>query len=138
MEPKLLLKNICEAVSISTISSIHSLIWNVVGWLWPWNWIWITLIILCWVVLEIYTRHGNFHYNSKNGFSPTFNRFVGAGTYFAGQTILLLIMSFFFGQGVYCLPWPYPLHLVVFLSTGFLLHLSGFWPYLKESGRKRF
>jgi hypothetical protein len=106
-----------------------------ISFLWPWYWFLIVAILGTWITVEVSTRHGNFHYNSENGFSPLFNRFVGSGTYLGLQTLLYLILKIFFGESVYCLYWPYAFHVIVFASSGLLLHLVGFWPYLKDSNR---
>lgn len=137
--------DVCSIISVSAVSSISAFLWQVIVFLWPWHWIPIFLAIATWVIWEIITRNGNAHHNSDNGFSPTFNRFVGSGTYLGFQTLVFLVFRLFFGDIAYCLILPYVVHVLVFVSTGLLLHLSGFWPYLKEpgtgkrySGRKRY
>ena len=127
----------CSIISISTVSSFSVFIWKIIVLLWPWYWFVIFLCLATWMTWEIITRNGSAHYNSANGFSPGFNRFVGSGTYMLLQSLLFLLFKIFFGESVYCMIWPYPVHLVLFLSTGLLLHLSGFWPYLKEPGYHR-
>lgn len=79
---------------------------------------------------------GTHSYNSENGFTPTFNSFIGASTYFWLQTIIYFLLKTFFSEAVYCMKWPYGLHIAVFLSTGFILHVTGVWPYWKLFGRK--
>lgn len=81
------------------------------------------------VLYEMATRHGNSHYNSRNGLSPSFNRLVGSGTYALLQGLLYLIFHGIFGDVVYCYLWPLPIHIVVFASTGWLLRKIGFWKY---------
>jgi hypothetical protein len=129
--------NICKAISASVVSSASAFVWNVITLLWPWYWLWISILLVAWVAWEIATRHGTSHYNSENGFSPTFNRFVGSGTYLGLQGLLFFFFKVFLGEIVYCMIWPYAVHLIVFLSTGRLLHLSGFWPRLEQAGRRR-
>lgn len=129
--------NICSIILDSTVSSSSGMLWKIITFLWPWQWIFIFLSLTIWIVFELKTRHGTAHYNSENGFSPAFNRFVGSGLYLGLQTVLFLILEFFFGSIVYCLGWPYILHVTVFLSTGLLLNISGFWPYLKEPKKRR-
>jgi hypothetical protein len=113
------------------------MIWKIIVYLWPWKWLAIVVLVSVWVFIEIKTRFGSFHYNSENGFSPSFNRFVGSGSYLGLQTLLFVILKSIFGSIVYCFSWSYALHTVIFISTGILLNISGFWPYLKEPGSRR-
>jgi hypothetical protein len=115
----------------------NAFLWKIIVFLWPWYWFVIVVILIVWVIWEIQTRNGTAHYNSRNGFSPTFNRFVGSGSYFGIQALLYLLFNKLFGEMVYCYIWPFPVHAVVFISTGLMLHISGFWPYLKEPGSRR-
>ena len=128
---------ICQALAIPTASSISSFVWQVIFYLWPWKWIWAVLILGIWVIREIITRNGTSHYNSKNGFSPAFNSFVGSGTFLGFQTILLLGFEKIFGESVYCMTWPYIIHFVVFASTGLFLYAIGFWPELRIFNNRR-
>jgi len=130
--------DICSIVSIPFASSASSFLWQIIYTLWPWYWLVILIFLFIWIAWEILTRNGTFHYNSKNGFSPSFNRFVGSGTYTGLQALLLLSFEKLFGDSVYCMVWPYEIHLVVFISSGLLLHLSGFWPYLWEPSGRRY
>ena len=136
MQPSeiLSLKNICSLVSASIPHTMAGILWKIVTTLWPWYWLLIGVSLVVWIAFEITTRYGTAHYNSENGFSPTFNRFVGSGTYLGLQTGAYFLLKLIFGDGIYCLSWPYALHLVVFASTGLLLNLIGFWPYLIEPG----
>lgn len=129
--------NICSVISDSMVSSFSSMIWKIIVYLWPWKWLAIVVLVSVWVFIEIKTRFGSFHYNSENGFSPSFNRFVGSGSYLGLQTLLFVILKSIFGSIVYCFSWSYALHTVIFISTGILLNISGFWPYLKEPGSRR-
>ena len=126
----------CDLLSPIT-KSLASWLWTFIQALWPWHWLWILVVLIGWVVFEILTRNGAAHYNSENGFSPTFNRFVGSGTYLGVQAFLLLLLPKILGAAAYCFPTPYIIHSILFLSTGLLLHLTGFWPYLKEPGGRR-
>lgn len=129
--------NICSALSDSAVSSFSAMIWKIIVYLWPWKWLAIVVLISVWILFEIKTRFGTFHYNSENGFSPSFNRFVGSGSYLGLQTLLFVVLKLIFGNIVYCFSWSYALHVLVFVSTGILLNVSGFWPYLKEPGHRR-
>lgn len=131
------LADVCSLLIISMAQSTPAYWWMIITNLWSAYWILIVLILVVWIIFEIKTRNGTAHYNSENGFSPTLNRFVGGGTYFGLQAFLFFILKTIFGEGVYCFPLPYIFHLAVFLSTGLLLHFSGFWPYLKEPGKRR-
>lgn len=132
MNPLFSIKDACEVATFSFTQSISYYIWTIITTLWPWYWLLIVIVLGLWVTFEIYTRHGIAHYNSDNGFSPTFNRFVGSGTYLGLQTVLYFLFSFIFSDAIYCYIWPFAIHIVIFLSTGLLLHLSGFWPTLKR------
>lgn len=131
------LENICSVISISTVTTISGFLWQLISLLWPWHWLWISLVIISWIIWEIINRNGTAHYNSENGFSPAFNRFVGSGCYLSLQTLLFLVFEKIYGPSAYCLIWPGLVHVAVFVSTGMLLHLTGFWPYLKMPGRRR-
>ncbi len=120
---------ICSIVSITLASSINSFLWQLISFIWPWKWLWILGIFLSWIIWELRTRNGISHYNSANGFSPTFNKFVGSGTYIMLQSATLLFFVNFFGEFAYCMRIPYIIHLLIFLSTGYFLHKIGFWPH---------
>lgn len=127
----------CSIIFIPLASSASSFVWQIISALWPYNWIWITLLLIGWIIWELSTRNGTAHYNSQNGFSPSFNRFVGSGSYLGIQSLLILSFSKFFGDVAYCFIWPYSVHVLIFALTGLTLHLSGFWPYLMEPGTKK-
>ena len=131
------IKEICSLVTASVPHSLAGVLWAAITSLWPGYCILIGIAVAAWIAFEIATRHGNVHYNSENRFSPTFNRFVGAGTYLGLQALTYLMLQLLFGDPVYCLGWPYVLHVIVFASTGLLLHAIGFWPYLVEPGGRR-
>ncbi len=98
---------------------------------WPWHFVSLVGIITLWVIIEIATRYGTLWFHSENGFTPTFNRFVGAGTYIGLQALILGIFALI-SSSVYCTPWPYVLHLLVFIGTSKLLNKIGFWVYEKK------
>jgi hypothetical protein len=126
--------NILCQIAQPTAASFEAQLWKGITFLWPWYWFLIVLVLGAWIAFEIVTRFGNAHYNSENGFSPMFNRFVGSGSYLLVHSLLLLGLSKIFGNGVYCGPTPYVLHALAFGLVGLTLHLSGFWPYLIEPG----
>jgi hypothetical protein len=111
--------------------SYAALFWQVVTALWSSYWPIILLVLFLIVAYELLTRNGTAHYNSRNGFSPGFNRLVGSGTYLLLQAAVYGFVHFVFGDAAYLHVWPYLLHLVVFASTGLLLNLTGFWVYWK-------
>jgi ABC-type nickel/cobalt efflux system permease component RcnA len=128
---------ICSAVSVVFVSSLSDALWTGIRYLWPWYGFLIVLTLGTWIFWEIHTRFTTTSFRSQNGFTPTFNRFVGSGTYLGLQTLTFLVLSTAFGNLVYCLKWPLGLHALVFLSSGLLLKYIGFWVYLKETGLKR-
>lgn len=127
----------CQAIALPAQKTLVSWFWTIITNLWSWYGLAFFAILAGWVIWEIYTRHGTAHYNSENGFSPTFNRVVGGGTYLLLQTVTYLILRVLFGGGVYCLPYPYVLHILVFVSTGKLLNLIGFWPRLEQPNQRK-
>ena len=126
---------IIQAILCGTLSpavkSVAGSFWSLVVFLWPWHWLWILIGLVAWTIFEIITRNGSWHYNSKNGFSPAYNVLVGSGTYLLLQTLVYFILQGAFGDGVYCQPWAYLVHILVFIFTGGLLNLTGFWVYWK-------
>ena len=131
----LLLGSVCSAFSILNTSSAFGQFWKGVFSLPPSLLLFIVFGILFLVLKEIIMRGSN-SYNSANGFTPAFNSFVGSFTYVGLQTVTFLLLSFVFGQSIYCMPWPYVAHIFVFVTTGLFLHLIGFWPELRI-GRRR-
>lgn len=131
------LKNFCSAVGSHIPESVSGIMWAIITSLWPWYWLGVTLFLGGWIFYEIKTRNGISHYNSKNGFSPPFNSFIGSGTYLVLQGLLYLLFTLTLGDAAYCVPWPYALHLIVFLSTGLLLNAIGFWPEVRTGSPKR-
>jgi hypothetical protein len=86
-------------------------------------------MLVLWVIFEIFTRDGRWHYNSKNGFSPSFNRFIGSGAYLLFQAGTIYLLVTFFGSGIYCTPLPYIIHLIIFGLTKLFLLAIKFWVY---------
>jgi len=131
------INDMCSILFIPLASSASSFVWQIIYFLWSWNGFWILIGLIAWIGIELVTRNGTAHYNSKNGFSPAFNVFVGSGLYWGIQSGLLILLGKVFGESVYCFIWPYPVHIIIFASTGLFLHSVGFWPYLKEAGARR-
>lgn len=115
----------------STVQSGAAFFWTIVKTLWSSYWPFILVFLTGWVIWELVTKNGGFHYNSENGFSPTFNRVVGSGVYLLLQGGVYLVISKISGNDAYMNIWPYSIHLIVFLSTGLFLNLVGFWKYWK-------
>lgn len=126
----------CSMFFMPLSSSVSSFVWQIIYFLWSKDGFLILVCLIIWIIVELFTRNGKLHFNSKNGFSPAFNIFVGSGLYWGIQSLLLVLLEKVFGESVYCFIWPYPVHLIIFASTGLLLHVTGFWPYLKEPGTK--
>lgn len=128
---------ICSIVSDMFVSSFADALWTAIRYLWPWYWLLIILALIAWVTWEIRTRHTTVSFRSQNGFTPTFNRFVGSGAYLGTQTLIFLILTSLLGNYVYCLKWPAALHLLTFFFSGWFLNYIGFWVYLKEPKKSR-
>jgi hypothetical protein len=126
-----ILKDVCSVLTMSVPNSLASWMWKFIADLWPWCWSAIIICLCIWVVVELVTRDGSAHYNSQNGFSPTFNRFIGSGVFLFFQWLSYFLLHLIMGDGVYCLWWPYALHLFVFGFTGIFLFTIGFWSYLR-------
>jgi hypothetical protein len=120
---------LCQQILGSPPASSAGTFWYFVQALWPWGWVWIVIGVALWLLFEILTRNGGVHYNSANGFSPTFNRVVGSGINLLFQTLLFLFLKKLFGDGIYCVSWPYDLHAAVFALTWLFLWSIGFWVY---------
>lgn len=119
----------------SIFGSTFSFLWSIITFIGFWYSLLILMMVVVWIIVEILTR--NTHaYNSENGFTSLFNSFLGASMYFWLQALLYVILEKFFTEMVYCFKWPYLLHILVFLFTGFLLHIIGIWPYWKVFGEK--
>ena len=103
--------------------------WQAATTLWSGYWPLVLLLLAIILIYELRTRNGRAHFNSRNGFSPDFNRLVGSGTYLLLQAVVYAFLHFLFGASVYTHVWPYGLHLVVFGLTKLLLNSTGFWVY---------
>ena len=125
----LYLPTFCQQLFGSTAKSPAALFWSFVHSLWPWGWPLVLIGLTLWVVYEILTRGSGVHYDSANGFSPTFNRVVGSGVYLLFQAITYFFLRTIFGDGVYCTPLPYIIHSVIFGLTWLSLYAVGFWVY---------
>jgi hypothetical protein len=113
------------------VKSIAGTFWDFVVALWPWGWVIIVPGLAVWTLIEIATRNGHWHYNSKNGFSPAFNIAVGSGTNLFFQSLTHWILTGVFGDAIYCNPLATFIHFFIFIATGVFLNLTGFWVYLK-------
>lgn len=134
MDTNLIFKTCHDLFSIP--KTIMSSTWYTIQGLWPFlPWL-ILLVIGIWILFEIKTRNGNWHWNAKNGFSKYFNSFVGSGTYALLQAISYFILTFIFGNGIYCFGWPLILHYIVYRLTSKILNATGFWLYEKQPSTK--
>ena len=98
--------------------------------LWAGYWPIILIVLALIVVYELLTWNGSAHYNSRNGFSPDFNRLVGSGVFLLFSTIIFACIHFLFGDNVYLEQvWPYLVHALAFPFTWLLLNGVGFWVY---------
>jgi hypothetical protein len=104
--------------------------WQAVTMFWSGYWPWIILILVVIVVYELLTWNGSWHYNSRNGFSPGFNRLVGAGFFALYSGIFFAFIHFVFGDNIYLEQvWPYVIHALAFPLTWLTLRRVGFWVY---------
>jgi hypothetical protein len=113
-----------------TAKTFAGAFWQLVSMLWSAYWPYILLVLILIVVYELLTWNGGWHYNSRNGFSPGFNRLVGSGVFALYSAIFFAFIHFTFGDSVYLDQlWPYVIHLLAFPLTGFTLRKIGFWVY---------
>lgn len=104
--------------------------WELAVMLWRDYWPWIILILFVIVVYELLTWNGGWHYNSRNGFSPGFNRLVGSGFFALYSAIFFAFFHFVFGDSIYLAQiWPYLVHAMAFPLTWLTLRGVGFWVY---------
>jgi len=120
-----------KSLIISIPQSVAGWFWMIAKMVWTSYWPYIVTFLIIWTIWELITRNGGIHYNSENGFSPTFNRFAGSGVFLLFQTGTYALLTKFLGSEIYAHVWPYPIHVFVFLFTGFFLNLVGFWKYWK-------
>jgi hypothetical protein len=110
--------------------STADMFWQLVTMLWSNYWPWIFLIIVTIVVYELLTWNGRWHYNSRNGFSPGFNRLIGAGFFALYSAMFLAFFHLLFGDSIYLEHvWPYIIHALAFPLTWLTLRGLGFWVY---------
>lgn len=129
--PAEFVSEILKILIIGVPQSIAGSFWFLVTTIWNAFGVYILIFLFLWTVWELVTRNGGFHYNSENGFSPTYNRFVGSGFFLLFQTGTYTILTKLFGHEIYVHVWPYPIHIFAFLATGLFLNLVGFWKYWK-------
>ena len=125
------LDEVLKILLIETPQTLAGQLWWFVTTTWFMFWPYILTFIISWILWELVTRNGGVHYNSENGFSPTFNRFVGSGVLLLFQTAIYGLLTKLFGNDVYMHVWSYSVHIVGFLATGLFLNLVGFWKYWK-------
>jgi len=124
-----LLPDICQQIFSSGEKSPAAQFWHIITTLWSDYWLWISIGLVIWIIFEIFSRHGGAHYNSDNGFSPTFNRVIGSGVYLLFQTVTYFLLTLIFGTGIYCTPLPYIIHPIIFFLTWLFLIKIRFWVY---------
>lgn len=123
------------SIGKSVFGSTYSFLWSAILLIGFWKCLLVLVAIILWILWELVTRHTH-SYNSENGLTPVFNSFIGASTYFWLQTFIYFVLEKLFTEAIYCMKWPYVLHVSVFILTGFALHMSGIWPYWKLFGVK--
>lgn len=123
------------SIGKSIFGSTYSFLWSAITYLGFFKCFLIIIVIILWIIWEIGTRYKH-SYNSENGFTPIFNSFVGASIYFWSQEFIYISLEKFFTEAVYCFKWPYILHVSIFIFTGLLLNITGFWRYWKFFGHK--
>lgn len=125
-EPSQLLVQLAGVVGKSAAGTF----WQLVTMLWSNYWAWILLVLVVIVIYELLTWNGGWHYNSRNGFSPGFNRLVGSGVFALYSAIFFAFIHFVFGDNIYLEQiWPYIVHGLAFPLTWLTLRKIGFWVY---------
>ena len=110
--------------------SVEGQFWQLAAMLWSGFWPYILLFLVLVVVYELLTWNGRWHYNSRNGFSPEFNKLVGSGVFFLYSSIFYAFIHFVFGDNAYLQSvWPYVVHAFAFPLTWLTLRRIGFWVY---------
>lgn len=88
-----------------------------------------TPAVIIWLFWEL-TQRNNHNYNSKNGFTPLFNSFVGAGFFCLFQYLTYLFISLFWGKEIICtLQILSILYVIPFILTKIFLLSVRFWKY---------
>ena len=105
-----------------------------------WFWIsygfsnyWYVIIpaLVLWVIFEIVTRNTH-SFNSDNGFTPTFNSFVGGGVFLGFESLIHFVLNLLVGNSAECgLIWINSFYLIPFVSTSLFLNAIGFWSYMR-------
>ena len=104
--------------------------WQIVTMFWSTYWPYILLVLILIVVYELLTWNGNRHYDSRNGFSPGFNRLIGSGVFTLYSAICFGFIHLVFGDNVYLgQVWPYIVHALAFPLTWLTLRKIGFCVY---------
>ena len=117
-------------IILNSGTSAAGTFWQFVTMFWSGYWPIILVVLLFIVVYELVTWNGNWHYNSRNGFSPGFNRLVGSGVFLLYSTIIFACLHFLFGDNIYLEQvWPYVVHALAFPLTWLTLKGIGFWVY---------
>lgn len=130
MTPDQILGPICSAIGDIPHTFISS-IWFWVDFLFTRYWYIIVPVIVIWVIIEIISKGGH-SFNSDNGFTPTFNSFVGGGVFILTEKLIHFILEFFSGPTVHCgTLFMSSFYLLPFLTTGLFLNMIGFWVYWK-------
>ena len=123
------LDELLKELILVTGKSTAGAFWHAVTLLWSLYWPYILLILVLIVVYELLTWNGGWHFNSRNGFSPGFNRLVGSGVFLLYSSIFYGFIHFVFGNSVYVQIWPYIVHALAFPLTWLTLRKIGFWVY---------
>lgn len=124
------LGDVCSLIN-SLPGTFISSVWFWISFAFSNYWYVIIPVIVIWIAIEIVTRNTH-SFNSDNGFTPIFNSFVGGGIFFAFESLIYLILNFFFTSIVNCgFLWLNSFYLIPFIATGLFLHGIGFWPYIK-------
>lgn len=119
--------------------TINSFLWGVIYSTWPQN-LALIPVFIAWVIFERVNRYGTFIYRSKkgNGYTPLFNMFIGSALFFALEEVIHFVLSFLFGNIVYCvLLVASTVALSYFLVDYILREVLGFWVYKKSSTPKK-
>ena len=130
MDPKTFTAQVITQLPIMVAKSSAGFFWQMVTIFWSSYWPYILLVLVLFVVYELLAWNGGWHYNSRNGFSPGFNRLVGSGVFALYSAIFFAFIHFVFGDNVYFEQvWPYLVHASAFPLTWLTLRKIGFWVY---------
>lgn len=133
---------ICEAVSSiphSVASAILFYIQKVWPVLWPTYFLVMVACLSSWIYIEIKYRYGDWHYPTKNGFSPTFNSFLGVVVFSFFEGLMYGLFNLITWATAYCIPWLNGLYFIPFILTGVFLVKVGIWKELRlpSFGKRR-